>query len=71
MIIDGRIEGIWEKIVNNNAVTVEITPFSWLNKAQEQAARQAIKNTSPFQNNPKKNWQVFPCLLNLRNQLHN
>lgn len=48
IILDGKIEGTWKRVIKNNTVTVETVPFSPLSKTRQQALGKAIKKYCVF-----------------------
>lgn len=48
IIINGKIEGTWKRIIKNNTVNVETAPFSPLPKTKQQALTKAIKKYCVF-----------------------
>ena len=48
LVIDGKIEGTWHRILKNNSVAVETFPFTSLSKAKHQAVMIAVKRYRSF-----------------------
>jgi hypothetical protein len=48
IIIDGKIEGTWKRIIKNNTVSIETVPFGPLSKAKQQALTKATKKYCLF-----------------------
>lgn len=48
IIIDGKIEGTWKRVIKNNTVAIETVPFSPLSKAKQQALTKSIKKYCLF-----------------------
>lgn len=48
LILDGRIEGTWKRVIKNNKVAVETVPFSPLSKTKQQALTKAVKKYCEF-----------------------
>lgn len=48
IILDGKIEGTWKRVIKNNAVTIETVPFKPLTKVNQQALARAIKKYCEF-----------------------
>jgi hypothetical protein len=48
IIIDGKIEGTWKRVIKNNAVKIEAIPFAPLSKAKQQVLKKAIKKYCVF-----------------------
>ncbi|HKZ68276.1 MAG TPA: winged helix DNA-binding domain-containing protein [Chitinophagaceae bacterium] len=48
IIIDGKIEGTWKRVIKNNAVSIETVPFGLLSKIKQQALAKAIKKYCMF-----------------------
>ena len=50
LVVDGTIEGTWEKVVKGKTVSVKTTPFSSLTKTQEKKILTAVKKYESFMN---------------------
>lgn len=50
LVVDGTIEGTWEKVVQKKTVSVQTTPFSSFTKAQEKKVLAAVKKYESFIN---------------------
>ncbi len=48
LVIDGRIEGTWQRTLNKNAAEVNVVPFASLSKTNEQKVAKAIKRFCLF-----------------------
>jgi hypothetical protein len=48
IIIDGKIEGTWKRIIKNNTVSIETVPFRPLSKSRQQVLARAIKKYCLF-----------------------
>ncbi len=48
IIIDGKIEGTWKRIIKNNSVSIETLPFRPLSKTRQQVLARAIKKYCSF-----------------------
>ncbi len=48
IIIDGKIEGTWKRVIRNNKVSIETVLFSPLSKTKQQALTKAIKKYCEF-----------------------
>jgi hypothetical protein len=48
IILDGKIEGTWKRVIKNNNVTIETVPFGPLSKTKQQALAKAIKKYCLF-----------------------
>ena len=48
IIIDGKIEGTWKRVIKNNTVAIETVPFVPLPKTKQQALAKAIKKYCVF-----------------------
>ena len=48
IVIDGKIEGTWKRVIKNNTVNIETIPFSPLSKTKQQALGKAIKKYCLF-----------------------
>jgi len=48
IIIDGKIEGTWKRVIKNNTVSIETLPFRPLSKARQQILARAIKKYCSF-----------------------
>jgi hypothetical protein len=48
VVIDGLIEGTWQRTLNKNKVDVKIVPFTPLSKGKNQAVDSAIKRFQTF-----------------------
>jgi hypothetical protein len=48
VVINGRIEGTWQRTVNKNKVDVKIVPFNPLSKSKKEAVAVAIKRFQTF-----------------------
>lgn len=56
LVIDGKIEGTWQRTLNKDSVDVKIVPFVPLSKTNKEAVDSAIKRFQKFVNidSPKK-----------------
>jgi hypothetical protein len=50
LVVDGTIEGTWEKVVQGKTVSAKTTPFSSFTKAQEKKVLAAVKKYESFIN---------------------
>jgi hypothetical protein len=50
VVIDGRIEGTWQRTLSKDSVDVKIVPFAPLSKTNKQAVEFAIKRFQKFVN---------------------
>lgn len=48
IVLNGKIEGTWKRVIKNNKVNIETVPFAPLSKKQQQSLTKAIKNYSVF-----------------------
>ena len=48
VILDGKIQGTWKRVIKNNKVVVETVPFGPLSKTKQQALKKAIKKYCAF-----------------------
>ena len=48
IIIDGKIEGTWKRVIKNNTVSIATVPFRTLSKTRQQALAKAIKKYCSF-----------------------
>ena len=48
IILNGKIEGTWKRIIKNNRVAIEAVPFETLTKTKQQALTKAIKKYCLF-----------------------
>lgn len=48
IIIDGKIEGTWKRVIKNNTVSIETFPFGLLSKSKQEALTKAIKKYCVF-----------------------
>jgi len=48
IILDGKIEGTWKRVIKNNKVAIETVPFKPLSKARQQVLTKAIKKYCSF-----------------------
>lgn len=50
LVVDGTIEGTWEKVVQKKTVSVKTTPFSSFTETQEKKVLSAVKKYESFMN---------------------
>ena len=48
IIIDGKIEGTWKRVIKNNTIAIETFPFGPLSKAKQRALTKAVKKYCAF-----------------------
>lgn len=48
IVLDGKIEGTWKRVIKNNKVSIETVPFSPLPKTKKQALTKAVKKYCAF-----------------------
>ncbi|HKO81176.1 MAG TPA: winged helix DNA-binding domain-containing protein, partial [Chitinophagaceae bacterium] len=48
IVLDGKIEGTWKRVIKNNKVSIETVPFGPLSKTKQQALRKAVKKYCAF-----------------------
>ena len=48
IIIDGKIEGTWKRVIKNKKVSIETVPFGPLSKSKQQTLKKAIKKYCEF-----------------------
>lgn len=48
IIIDGKIEGTWKRVIKNNTVNIEAVPFTPLSKIKQQTLKKMIKKYCVF-----------------------
>ena len=48
IIIDGKIEGTWKRVIRNNTVSIETIPFRPLSKTRQQVLAKGSKKYCSF-----------------------
>ena len=48
IILGGKIEGTWKRVIKNNKVVIETVPFKLLSKTRQQVLKKAIKKYCSF-----------------------
>jgi hypothetical protein len=48
IIIDGKIEGTWKRVIKNSTINVEAVPFTTLSKSKQQVVKKMIKKYCVF-----------------------
>jgi len=48
IILDGKIEGTWKRVIKNNKIVIETVPFKLLSKTRQQGLKKAIKKYCSF-----------------------
>jgi hypothetical protein len=48
IVLNGKIEGTWKRVIKNNKINIETVPFGPLSKTKQQALAKAVKNYCAF-----------------------
>ncbi len=48
IVVDGRIQGTWKRLIRKDTVALSLHPFTTLNKAQAHALQRAVQRYGEF-----------------------